>query len=550
VDPGGVGEIVVTSRFIARGYWNAPELSATAFATSPEDASIRVFRTGDLGRFLPDGRLEFLGRQDRLLKVRGNRVEPAEIEAAIRAHPDMIEAAVIGRRLDDDAVVIAYAIPRPGATVVPRLEAWLAEQLPAAKLPKEVYLVEALPMLPNFKPDLRALEALDCARAERTTQETAAAPAAPAVLHQAQGDPDWVGPVKTAWCRILSGASWDENRSWEASGGDSLKGLELVMHLELLMKRQLPVAILLRDTTPRQLVANIRRVVAGDDLTIPAKDRPGGRPVVFLLPGAAGPLAGQVEFVRLLANQFDIRILDYPSLDPVVPRITPIEEVLAKITIDLERDCPNGPLRLLGYSYGGYVAVELARRFALAGRRIEFLGAIDSPPLPRSGIEGAGIDYPDRHVERLFVGLWQSVPKRIVSTVVRLYLKLAYWLVLHGSLKTLARLVQLIGSLGFARAQLFLWWHATHMSRRASLLEYLPEKYPGKMWLFRVPDDPNRSLPEDYGWRHFCRELTVDRIDGEHETVFSAEHVLVLSTAVRGALEASLRAVSVGGIEH
>jgi thioesterase domain-containing protein len=444
----------------------------------------------------------------------------------------VIEAAVIGRRLEGDVAVIAYAIPRPGATVSPPLSSWLAEYLPAPKRPQEVHLVGALPMLSNFKPDLRALEAVDRERA---------ATAAPTRLDAAPGDLGLVDAVKTAWCQMLPAASWDENRSWEASGGDSLKGLELVMHLELLTKRRLPVEILLRETTPQQLIANVALVAAGDTLPSPLPGITSERPVAFLLPGAAGPIAGQVEFVRSLADQFDFRILNYPSPDPTVPRIIPVEEVLAKVSTELERDFPEQPLRLLGYSYGGYLAVDLARRFALAGRQVEFVGVVDAPPLPGSGPAESGMNHPDRHIERLFVGLWQTVPKRIVGAVVRSYLKLAYWLVRHGSLTVLARLVLLIGSLGYARAQLFLWWHVTHMSRRASLLEYLPNSYPGKLWLFRVPDDPSRPLPEDYGWRRYCKELTVNWIEGEHETVFAARHVPTLSSVVRAAWEASSR---------
>jgi fengycin family lipopeptide synthetase E len=143
VRPGETGEIVVTSRYMALGYWNEPALTATAFRPSPADPEARVFHTGDLGRERPDGLLEFVGRRDRQLKIRGYRVEPAETEAALRAIPGVADAAVIGRSDGPTGPrLAAFVAAAPGTTLdAGSLAARLAASLPAHQRPHTIRLL-------------------------------------------------------------------------------------------------------------------------------------------------------------------------------------------------------------------------------------------------------------------------------------------------------------------------------------------------------------------------------------------------------------------------
>ncbi|MFF0383225.1 non-ribosomal peptide synthase/polyketide synthase [Streptomyces sp. NPDC004286] len=164
--PDGVpGELYLTGVQLARGYHRRPALTADRFVADPYGApGTRMYRTGDLVSRRADGTLDYLGRTDRQVKLRGNRIEPGEIEAALTRHPDIARGAVVVR----DHRLVAYAVPAPGATVDPaELRATLAEALPAPLVPDAYVLLDDLPLTPSGKLDQAALPAPEAERAVR-----------------------------------------------------------------------------------------------------------------------------------------------------------------------------------------------------------------------------------------------------------------------------------------------------------------------------------------------------------------------------------------------
>ncbi|MET0622000.1 MAG: non-ribosomal peptide synthetase, partial [Pyrinomonadaceae bacterium] len=160
--PVGVpGELHIGGGGVARGYLNRPGLTAERFIPDPfsREPGARVYRTGDLCRWLPDGNLEFIGRRDEQVKVRGFRVEPGEIEAALRAHPGVAEAVALARQdSSGHQSLVAYVVTRPGQQPTPaELRALLAAQLPDYMVPQSINLLERLPLTPSGKVDYRAL---------------------------------------------------------------------------------------------------------------------------------------------------------------------------------------------------------------------------------------------------------------------------------------------------------------------------------------------------------------------------------------------------------
>jgi amino acid adenylation domain-containing protein len=157
----GVGEILIRGPHLAHGYWRRPELTAAAFGPDPEGGPGRVYRTGDLGRLLPGGVIEFAGRRDFQVKVRGIRVEPAEIEAALARHPGVQENAVLA--IEDapgETRLVAYVAAREGEPLTTAgLRAFLGERLPAPLVPAAFVFLPALPWTPTGKLDRRALPA-------------------------------------------------------------------------------------------------------------------------------------------------------------------------------------------------------------------------------------------------------------------------------------------------------------------------------------------------------------------------------------------------------
>src|SRR5262245_3799386 len=221
VPAGEIGEIVVTSHYVALGYWRDESESKRCFSSDPSDSQARTYRTGDLGRMNEGGLLELIGRKDWQIKIHGNRVEPLEVEATIRVHPQVRDAAVIVRNENENVELVAYVVAEhPESLTSDRLSTWLMERLPEAMRPRQICLIDEIPMLGNFKHDIRALEELHQKRVAifPSDHSSAVEEGREAATRDA---------VNTAWARLLGVEAINENKTWEAAGGDSLKALEL-----------------------------------------------------------------------------------------------------------------------------------------------------------------------------------------------------------------------------------------------------------------------------------------------------------------------------------
>jgi acyl-coenzyme A synthetase/AMP-(fatty) acid ligase len=171
VAPGEAGELVIRGRYVALGHWVGGKLDAAAFPSDPSAPGARCYRTGDMVLLRADGMLVPVGRTDRQVKINGTRVEPYEIEAALRGLPGVMDAAVL---VDGDAsapTLVAFVVPaarehapEPSAQTAAQLarswRATLAALLPPQQVPAQIRVVPAIPLLPSLKPDLGALRAL------------------------------------------------------------------------------------------------------------------------------------------------------------------------------------------------------------------------------------------------------------------------------------------------------------------------------------------------------------------------------------------------------
>ncbi|RKG92068.1 non-ribosomal peptide synthetase [Corallococcus terminator] len=218
VPTGVAGELYLGGEGLARGYFERPALSAERFVPNPFGASpgSRLYRTGDFARHLPDGNLEFLGRQDKQVKIRGFRIELGEIEEALLAHPTLLEAVVVARNEPLGRRLVAYVVPREGQTPVPaELRRFLKERLPDHMVPATFMTLARLPLNPNGKVDARALpvptRASDDAHAPRE------APRTDAELRLA--------PI---WSEVLRLERVSRHDNFFELGGDSILGILVV----------------------------------------------------------------------------------------------------------------------------------------------------------------------------------------------------------------------------------------------------------------------------------------------------------------------------------
>ncbi|WP_438016892.1 amino acid adenylation domain-containing protein [Sorangium sp. So ce315] len=266
VPPGAVGELYLGGAGLSRGYLAQPSATAAAFLPDPfaDEPGARMYRTGDRARFLADGNLEFLGRRDHQIKLRGHRVELDEIEAAIEQIEGVREAAVVYRaNAAEGPQLEAHVVPVPGdAPGVDELRGRLGLRLPAYMMPSRFAWLESLPRLPSGKVDRRALAPIGPASAG-----VLVAPRTPA--ERALAD---------VWSDVLGRAPTSIHDSFFDSGGDSMLAVRLVSRA-----KQAGLQLSVRDVFQHQTIAQIAAVAARPDAEpTPAPDTPP--------PAVGGPL--------------------------------------------------------------------------------------------------------------------------------------------------------------------------------------------------------------------------------------------------------------------
>jgi amino acid adenylation domain-containing protein len=274
VPVGTPGELYAGGDGLARGYWGRAELTAQSFVPDPfGEPGSRLYRTGDLVRWRGDGTLEFLGRLDGQVKVRGFRVEPGEVESALVGHAGVREAAVVARGAGGERRLTAYVVPRDGVRPAPaELLSHLRARLPEYMLPSAFVALEALPLTPGGKLDRRALAALDAPR----LRGEYVAPRTP-----------FEGLLADLWADVLEVDQVGVHDAFFDVGGNSLRATQLVARLRRLLGAHVPLELLFEATTiaeqavriagDRRFAAPVQRAVdllAGLEGASPAETAP------------------------------------------------------------------------------------------------------------------------------------------------------------------------------------------------------------------------------------------------------------------------------------
>ncbi|MGW5669985.1 non-ribosomal peptide synthetase [Micromonospora sp. NPDC003776] len=248
VPPGVVGELYVAGSQLARGYHRRPGLTAERFLPCPYGPpGERMYATGDLARWRPDGTLEYLGRRDEQVKVRGMRIELGEIEAALLAHPDVRAAAAAVRVVSGEPVLVGYLV---GPAVEESVRAELARELPAHLVPGALVRLDALPLTPNGKLDRAAL---------------------PAPVVTAAAEDSYVPPrtaaealVAEVYAEILQVEKVGALDDFFAIGGNSLRGMRAMARIRAEVDVELPMRALFSSPVVADLAAQIEERIAAE----------------------------------------------------------------------------------------------------------------------------------------------------------------------------------------------------------------------------------------------------------------------------------------------
>ena len=372
---GEPGELHIGGAGLARGYLNHPELTAERFIPHPfsTDPHARLYKTGDLARYLPNGSIEFLGRIDDQVKIRGFRIEPGEIEAMLGRHPAVWEAVVVAREdTAGDKRLVAYVILHEGrTTTVADLQAHVLKELPDHMMPSAFVLLNSLPLTPNGKVDRHALPAPDPIR--RTMEESFVAPTSRAHHQLAQ-----------IWEDLLDVRPIGIRDNFFYLGGHSLLAVRLVGRIEQVFGKKIPLATLFAAPTIEQL-AHALQFEEGRHSPAPvmAVQTSGSKRPFFYLHGAWNSVAFYCFYLaRHLGPDQPLYALEPYHFDGLL--VAPTVEAMATAHIQSLRTIqPEGPYLLGGFCNGGLVAYEMARQLQAEGQRVELLLLIDPayPPV-------------------------------------------------------------------------------------------------------------------------------------------------------------------------
>ncbi|MEJ0090102.1 MAG: amino acid adenylation domain-containing protein [Limisphaerales bacterium] len=378
VPVGVVGELHIGGDGLARGYLNRPELTAERFIADPfsPEPGARLYKTGDLVRYLPDGNLEFLGRRDQQVKIRGFRIEPGEIEAVLAIHPKVRQAAVIAREdVPGNKALVAYLVVReePAPTVT-ELRDFLLARLPDYMVPAAFVPLEKLPLTPNGKLDRNALPA---------PAQNRLGAAAPSVAPQT--------PTQTAlakiWADLLGIPSPGIHDNFFALGGHSLLAVRVVSEIKRQMNLDLPVRTLFQHPTIQELSG----ILSAQNYKINERKSE----LIQLQPGKAGPelffiidegSLGLFKLARLIDSDLPI----YTSVMPLpeealqasrkrqlraLPRM---EDLAAGHVALIKSRQTTGPILLAGHCFGGMLAFEVAQQLQASGIQVQAVLLLDT----------------------------------------------------------------------------------------------------------------------------------------------------------------------------
>ncbi len=542
--PTGIpGELHTGGDGLALGYHGDPALTAEKFIPVPESISsspllapgARLYKTGDLCRWLADGSIEFIGRRDHQVKVRGFRIEPGEIETVLASHPEVRQAKVAVRGDSAETKrILAWALTEQGSLLdEQRLAAWLAERLPSFLRPDGVKTVSSFPITANGKIDTAALPEPGAGSAK---------PAERAAFSAPQGEAEQ--RLAALWSELLEVPEVGRDDDFFALGGHSLMALRLFSRINREFGKSLPLAALISHPTIARL-APLLVTQSGISAAGPENDK--GHLVKLSEETDATPLFcihggdGGVIFYRSLAELMPrdlpvhaIEALSLSSSGPVLP--ASVEETAAAYVKLLLEARPGGPFRIAGYSFGGVVAHEMACLLEEQGHQVEFLGLFDThnPVAPSKRYTLPG---------RLGAFWQQQQDLPLPARLERLRERIAEGIATNRRVK--AEVAAAFSS-GPAEAHSDLRRVQVREENWRAMQAYKPRTFRGKATLFKAMTPSDKvEWPEDYGWTAYAQGgLEILPVPGRHLTLFDEENVGALARTLAARLAAPTRVIA------
>jgi amino acid adenylation domain-containing protein len=366
---GEAGELYIGGVGLANGYLNRPELTLEKFIPNRFGNNLkdRLYKTGDLVRYLPDGNIEFLGRIDHQVKVRGFRIELGEIETALLQLPAIREVVVMARQDEGhEKRLVAYIVIKQGQTTTKNeIRNYLKQKLAEYMVPSLFVILEALPLNANGKVDRNALPVPDNAREE--AQEFVA----PKSVTEIQ--------LVEIWQQLLGIGTIGIQDNFFELGGTSLLAVQLLTKIENKFAKRLPLATFLKVATVEELANLIQAEENPEIWSAIVPIQPNGKKVpLFCIHGADVNVLVFQNFIEYLGSEQPIYALQPQRPDGKQDFMNRIEDIASEYIKNIRTVQPTGPYYLAGYSVGGVIIFEMAQQLFNQGEEVKLLALFDT----------------------------------------------------------------------------------------------------------------------------------------------------------------------------
>jgi surfactin family lipopeptide synthetase C len=505
--PAGLpGEIYIGGAGLSQGYLHRPEMTAERFVPNPFSvvAGARLYKTGDIAAFQPDGYLVFMGRQDDQVKFQGYRIEMGEIEAALRLYPGVQDACVLLREDDPgDKRLVGYVSADDQQLSMAALRSFLQDQLPAYMLPSTIIALASLPLTVNGKINRRMLPVPQQTRTEFTTT--------------------FIHPRDIVECQLV--VLWEEllkvrpisiTDDFFTLGGHSLLAICMVARLQKLFGLAPSLAAFMEEPTIQDLARLLREENVGNNASSLVTIRSQGtKTPLFCVHPASGTVFCYFHLAPYLDQDQPLYALQDPDIHEEEYPDLSVEQMAARYIEAILSVQPEGPYRLSGYSFGGVVAFEIAQQLKKQGQEVELLVNFDggAPSLARTH----SLQDEARFLAIITLEMTRNALNKNYEEIYRDLQDLTLPEQLTYALEHLQQAGITVPGEGkqWVAQQLRIF-----QSRTRALQRYTPQLYHGEMILLKS-DDHDQDIPEDRGWGELVSQpLHIHIVANYHDTLF------------------------------
>ncbi|MDJ0732638.1 MAG: amino acid adenylation domain-containing protein [Nostocaceae cyanobacterium] len=520
------GELYIHGVGLTRGYLNRPDLTAERFIPNPfsNQPGSRLYKTGDLATYLPDGNIDFLGRIDNQVKIRGFRIELGEIETILCQHSSVRSGVVVvNEDKPEDKSLVAYVTTYEEQVLSTNaLRRFLQEKLPDYMIPSNFVILDTIPLMPNGKVDRKALAGASSNTRVRSSKQIL--PRTPLEQKLAQ-----------LWEETLQISPIGVTENFFDLGGHSLLAIRLLADIEKHLGYSLPLVVFFREGSIEKIAAMLEREYETNDsqLLIPLQTKGDRRPL-FLIHQHGGYGLSYSVLAETLGQQQPLYALQARGLDGKQQPLDSIKTMASTYLEVIREIIPSGPYSLGGHSFGGLVAFEMASQLEAAGEVVENLLILDThPPLPTAELESS-LDDDTALLNFLVEQIGLHVNETINVSLEEL-----------STLESAAQLDYVLEILHKhelippdAGKNFLTGFMNVYKANSQAVVTYQPQPIKSPLSIFKT-QGLSEQFPDDstVGWQKLANgEINVYPLIGDHQSILKSPHVNHLAQAIKNVL--------------